>query len=70
MALSKSVLDGFSQTLPALYSMTSGDGISTPLYDVTTGSNGVGSAGPGYDLVTGKGTPRIAYNTYSYLVSY
>jgi subtilase family serine protease len=68
VAAQKSVLDGFSQTLPALYAMTS-DSNGTDLYDVTTGSNGVGSAGPGYDLVTGSGTPRKAYSTYSYLVN-
>jgi subtilase family serine protease len=64
----KSVLDGVTQTLPALYAMTS-DSNGTQLYDVTTGSNSVGSAGPGYDLVTGNGTPRKASNTYNYLVN-
>jgi hypothetical protein len=62
------VLDGYSQTLPALYAMTS-DASGTQLYDVVKGANGVGSATAGYDLVTGKGTPRIASNTYNYLVN-
>jgi subtilisin-like proprotein convertase family protein len=44
-------LDGASQTLPKLYSLSSSD-----FHDVTTGSNGH-SAGVGYDLVTGLGTP-------------
>ena len=44
-------LDGPSQTLPALYSLPSGD-----FHDITTGSNGY-SAGSGYDLATGLGTP-------------
>ncbi len=68
LAAGKSVLDGYTQTLPALYAMTS-DSSGTDLYDVTTGANSVGSAGPGYDLVTGNGTPRKAYNTVSYLVN-
>jgi subtilase family serine protease len=45
-------LDGYSQTLPALYSVSSND-----FNDITTGSNGTYSAGPGYDLVTGLGSP-------------
>jgi subtilase family serine protease len=45
-------LDGFSQTLPKLYSLSSAD-----FHDVTTGSNGGFSAGAGYDLVTGRGSP-------------
>jgi hypothetical protein len=44
-------LDGFSQTLPALYYVSAGD-----FHDITKGSNGY-SAGPGYDLVSGRGTP-------------
>jgi subtilase family serine protease len=45
-------MDGFTQTLPALYALPSGD-----FHDVTTGSNGIYSAGTGFDLVTGRGTP-------------
>jgi subtilase family serine protease len=48
----ESTLDGYSQTLPMLYSLPSSD-----FHDVTTGSNGTYSAAPGYDLVTGLGTP-------------
>ncbi len=59
-ALTKGTLSGVSQTLPALYAMSTGTDGSEDLYDVTTGSNSVGSAGPGYDLVTGLGTPRRA----------
>jgi hypothetical protein len=45
-------LDGFSQTLPGLYSMR-GD-----FHDITQGQNQNGvKAGPGYDQVTGLGTP-------------
>ena len=48
-------LDGASQTLPTLYSLSAAD-----FHDITTGSS-TGtpnlSAGPGYDLVTGRGTP-------------
>jgi subtilase family serine protease len=68
-------LDGVSQTLPAIYSMTtstSSDTSSTftaDLFDVTSGSTGAGSAVPGYDLVTGQGTPRNALNTYNALVN-
>jgi subtilase family serine protease len=70
IAAGKAVLDGFSQTLPALYSMTTGTATGSTLYDVTTGSNGVGSAGPGYDLVTGMGTPRQSNLVYQALVNY
>src|SRR5262249_61506816 len=45
-------LDGSSQTLPALYGLSSSD-----FHDVTGGRNGY-SASPGYDLVTGRGSPR------------
>jgi hypothetical protein len=45
-------LDGYTQTLPALYGLASAD-----FHDITSGSNGY-SAGSGYDLVTGRGTPR------------
>jgi subtilase family serine protease len=44
-------LDGFSETLPALYSLP-----STDFNDITTGNNGY-PALPGYDLATGLGTP-------------
>jgi Galactose oxidase, central domain len=44
-------LDGYSQTLPALYSLSSAN-----FHDITVGSNGF-SAGTGYDLVTGIGSP-------------
>ena len=46
-------LNGESETLPAIYSIPSGD-----YHDITTGGNGGESAGPGYDLVTGLGSPR------------
>ena len=44
-------LTGYTQTLPALYSLPSAD-----FHDIIYGNNGY-SAGPGYDLVTGRGTP-------------
>ena len=49
--LGETPLDGFTQTLPALYALPSSD-----FHDITTGSNG-NSAGPGFDLATGRGTP-------------
>ncbi len=49
----ESTLNGYTQTLPMLYSLPSSD-----FNDVTTGSNGTYSAAPGYDLVTGLGTPK------------
>jgi subtilase family serine protease len=67
---SKGVLDGVSQTLPALYAMPTGTATGSTLYDVTSGGNGVGSAGPGYDLVTGLGTPRQANLVFQALVNY
>jgi hypothetical protein len=45
-------LDGATQTLPLLYSVSAAD-----FHDVTRGSNGL-SAGIGFDLVTGRGTPN------------
>jgi subtilase family serine protease len=47
-------MDGYTQTLPALYALP-----STDFHDITSGSNGNsnGHAGPGFDLVTGRGTP-------------
>jgi len=44
-------LNGSTQTLPALYSMS-----PSFFHDMTTGNNGH-AAGPGYDLVTGLGSP-------------
>jgi subtilase family serine protease len=69
VAAHKSILDGVSQTLPALYAMTTGTDGTKQLYDVTTGGNAVGSAGPGYDLATGRGTPRRADLVYQALVN-
>ena len=45
-------MDGRSDALPLLYSMS-----ATDFHDVTYGSNGGFSAGPGYDMVTGRGSP-------------
>jgi subtilase family serine protease len=71
VAAHKSVLDGYTQTLPAIYAMTTGtSGSGIDLYDVTSGHNSVGSAGPGFDLVTGRGTPRWGNNAYTALVNY
>src|SRR5271157_3956660 len=47
-------LDGATQTLPLLYSVSAAD-----FRDVTAGSNGH-RATPGYDLATGLGSPRGA----------
>jgi subtilase family serine protease len=69
-AAGKSALDGYTQTLPAIYAMTTGTTGNQDLYDVTTGRNRVGRAGPGFDLVTGRGTPRRSDLIYQYLVSY
>jgi subtilase family serine protease len=66
----KSVLDGYSQTLPAIYAMTTGTTGSEQLNDVTSGRNRVGPAGRGFDLVTGRGTPRRADLVYQALISY
>jgi MBG domain len=44
-------LTGYTQTLPALYSLP-----STDFHDIVNGNNG-DPAGPGYDLDTGLGTP-------------
>jgi hypothetical protein len=49
----KSSLDGGTDTLPAVYRISSSD-----FHDVTTGGNAYYSAGPGYDLVTGRGSPK------------
>ncbi len=45
-------LDGATQTLPKLYSLSTAD-----FHDITSGSNGGFSAHSGYDEVTGLGTP-------------
>jgi subtilase family serine protease len=47
-----STLDGRTQLLPAIYSLSSSD-----FHDVTSGTAGSYSAGVGYDLVTGRGSP-------------
>ena len=44
-------MDGATQTLPALYSISASD-----FHDITTGNNGL-AAGLGYDMVTGLGSP-------------
>jgi len=44
-------LTGYTQTLPALYSLPAAD-----FHDILYGNNGA-PAGPGYDLATGLGTP-------------
>ena len=44
-------LTGYTQTLPALYSLPAAD-----FHDIVYGNNG-DPAGPGYDLATGLGTP-------------
>ncbi len=44
-------LTGYTQTLPALYSLPAAD-----FHDILYGNNG-DPAGPGYDLATGRGTP-------------
>jgi subtilase family serine protease len=53
VASGSTTLNGESQTLPAIYSISNGD-----FHDVTTGGNGEFQAGPGYDEVTGLGSPR------------
>jgi subtilase family serine protease len=60
----QSTLDGPTQTLPAIYQVSSSD-----FHDITTGSNGGYTAGVGYDLVTGRGSP-VANSLASDLVSY
>lgn len=50
-----SSLDGYTQTLPALYKLP-----STDFHDIVVGDNGY-LAGPGYDLVTGLGSPVANY---------
>jgi len=52
VAAGKASLDGYTQTLPMLYQLSSSD-----FHDVTTGNNGGFSAGAGFDLVTGRGSP-------------
>jgi subtilase family serine protease len=58
----KATLSGVSQTLPALYNMSSSD-----FHDITSGNNGY-SANAGYDLVTGRGSP-IANSVVAALVN-
>jgi len=70
VAAKKLALDGYTQTLPAIYAMTTGTTGTEQLNDVTSGRNAVGSAGPGFDLVTGRGTPRRADLVYQALVNY
>jgi Dockerin type I domain/Bacterial Ig-like domain len=53
VAAGLTTLDGRSQTLPKLYSL------SADFNDIQTGNNGF-QAGVGYDLVTGLGTPMAA----------
>jgi hypothetical protein len=53
VAAGGTTLDGPSQTLPALYSLPTGD-----FHDITSGGNGTYNAGPGYDLVSGLGAPE------------
>jgi uncharacterized repeat protein (TIGR01451 family) len=51
----QSALNGLTQTLPLLYSLTASD-----FHDITTGGstgNPPLNCGPGYDLVTGRGSP-------------
>jgi hypothetical protein len=48
-------LDGYTQTLPRLYSLYT-DAYSTNYHDITTGGNGY-NAGVGYDMSTGLGSP-------------
>jgi subtilase family serine protease len=52
VAAGASTLNGASQSLPALYALSSSD-----FHDITSGGNGRYSAGPGYDEVTGLGSP-------------
>jgi hypothetical protein len=53
-------LDGFSGTLPALYSVYGTSKYSSTFYDITSGSAGSLAAKTGYDDATGLGTPRVA----------
>ena len=53
VAAGEATLNGASQTLPALYSLSYGD-----FNDVISGSNGAFKAGAGYDQVTGLGSPK------------
>ncbi len=47
-----------SQSLSALYAMSTNGNYQYAFHDITSGSNASYSAGPGYDLVTGLGSPR------------
>ena len=64
VAAGGTTLNGPSQTLPALYSLSSGD-----FHDINTGNNGTFTAEPGYDEITGLGTP-VADILVSNLASY
>ena len=55
IAAGNMTLNGESETLPAIYSMSSAD-----YHDITSGSNGGFIAGPGYDEVTGLGSPKAS----------
>ena len=59
----KGSLDGATQVLPAIYSLSSSD-----FHDITSGANGLYSAKTGYDLVTGRGSP-IANNLVADLIT-
>lgn len=62
VANGETTLDGPSQTLPAIYDVSSTGiyGLSSyDFHDVISGSNGGFSAGPGYDEVTGRGSPFV-----------
>ncbi len=52
-AVGNTTLNGESQTLPAIYSISTAD-----YHDITSGSNGGFSAALGYDEVTGLGSPE------------
>jgi subtilase family serine protease len=47
-----------SQTLAALYGLTTGTKGTEQLHDISGGRNKAGTAGPGYDLLTGLGSPH------------
>jgi subtilase family serine protease len=47
-----------SQTLAALYGLSTGIKGTEQLHDISGGRNRAGAAGPGYDLLTGLGSPH------------
>jgi subtilase family serine protease len=59
VAAGYATLNGESETLPAIYSISSGD-----YHDITTGGNGEFNSRPGYDEVTGLGSPKANLLTY------